>query len=75
MSTIFFKKLESQLIGPFRILERIGRLTYRLELPINMKIYNVISIAHLEPATDPAEDPYRRRRPSAPTVIVDGEEE
>ncbi|CAF9938725.1 MAG: hypothetical protein ALECFALPRED_007829, partial [Alectoria fallacina] len=32
-------------------------------------------IAHLKPATDPAEDPYRRRRLSASVVVVDGEEE
>lgn len=40
-----------------------------------MRIHNVVSIAHLEPATDPAEDPYRRRRLPAPAVVVDGEEE
>ena len=40
-----------------------------------MKIHDVISIAHLEPATDSTEDPYQRRRPLAPAVVVDGEEE
>lgn len=69
------KKIGPQLVGPFKILERIGRLAYKLELPANMRIHDVVSIAHLEPATDPAEDPYRRRRLSAPAVVVDGEEE
>ena len=69
------KKLGPQLVGPFRILKRIGQLAYELELPANMRIHNVISIAHLEPATDPAEDPYQRRRLPAPAVVVDGEEE
>ncbi len=69
------KKIGPQLVGPFKVLERIGRLAYRLELPANMRIHDVISIAHLEPATDPAEDPYRRRRLPVPAVVVEGEEE
>ena len=40
-----------------------------------MRIHDVISVAHLEPATDPAEDPYRRRRLSMSVVVVDGEDE
>lgn len=69
------KKIGPQLVGPFKIVERIGRLAYRLELPENMLIHDVISIAYLEPATDPAMDPYQRRRLPAPAVVVDGEEE
>ena len=69
------KKVGPQLVGPFRVLERIGRLAYRLELPDTMRIHNVISVAHLEPATDPEADPYRRRRLPAPAVVVDGYEE
>lgn len=34
-----------------------------------------MSVAYLEPATDPADDPYLRRRPPPPTVVIDGEEE
>ena len=63
------------MVGPFKVLKRVGRLAYQLELPANMRIHDVISIAHLEPATDPAEDPYQRRRPPALAVIVEGEEE
>lgn len=73
--SITSKKLGQQLVGPFKVLERIGRLAYRLQLPHVMQIHDVISIAHLEPATDPAEDPYRRRRLRAPPVVVDGETE
>ncbi len=69
------KKLGPQLVGPFKILKRIGRLAYQLELPANMRIHDVVSIAHLEPATDPAEDPYQRRRPPAPAEVIDGEDE
>ena len=75
MPTIIFKKLESQLIELFRILKRIDRLAYRLELFINIRIYNVIFIAHLKLTIDSVENLYRRRRLSTSTVIVDDEEE
>ena len=75
VSVIISKKIGSQLIRSFKILERIERLAYRMELPVNMKIHNVISIAHLESAIDPAENPYRKRRLLTSAVIVDDEEE
>ena len=54
-------KLVQQYAGPFRILEKIGRLGYRLELPPSLSsIHPVISIAHLEPAPNPADDPFHR---------------
>ena len=40
-----------------------------------MRIHDVISIAHLEPATNPKNDPYRRRRLLAPAIVIDGQEE
>ena len=63
-------KIEQQFAGPFRVLERIGRLAYRIDLPPSMsRIHPVISIAHLEPATDPETDPYHRER--HPAVNLD----
>ena len=52
-------------------MERIKRLTYRLKLPSIIKIYNIISITHLEPATNPALDPYRRPTTIPPTIVID----
>ena len=40
-----------------------------------MRIHDVISIAHLKPITNPAEDPYRRRRLSILIVIINDEDE
>ena len=68
-------KIGQQFAGPFRVIERIGKLAYRLELPPTMRIHNVISIAHLEPATNPADDPYGRARQESPPILVDGQEE
>lgn len=63
------KKLSQQRVGPFHILQKIGKLAYRLELPPVMKMNPVISIAQLEPL--PASpDPYNRQRhkPVMPVV-------
>ena len=69
------KKIRSQLIRSFKILERIEHLIYRLKLSINMKIHNVISIAHLKSVIDFAENSYRRRRLSISVIVIDGEKE
>ncbi|SLM33647.1 probable transposable element [Lasallia pustulata] len=72
------KKIQQQFVGPFQILERIRRLAYRLELPDIMRIHPVINVAHLEPATKPDEDPFRRPRPQLEhplPVVVDGKPE
>ena len=73
--TIGSKKIGPQLIGPFKIIERIGRLAYRLHLPDNIRTHNVVSITHLDPATDPALNLYYRYRSPPPTVVIDGEDE
>jgi len=43
------KKLSTQYLGPFKILEKRERLNYRLELPENLHIHPVVHISQLEP--------------------------
>jgi transposase InsO family protein len=62
-------KTSQQFVGPFRILERVGRLAYRLDLPTAWRIHPVLSIAHLEPVPNPASDPYGRARPDHPPAV------
>jgi hypothetical protein len=63
-------KLSPQFVGPFQVLERVGRLAYRLAIPPHWRIHPVISIAHLEPA---AKDPFDRLRSNCPSATnVDG---
>lgn len=69
------RKLGRQFVGPFKVLERIGRLAYRIELPGHMKIHDVISVAHLDPADAPSADPFARTQSPPPVVMVDGAEE
>lgn len=69
-------KLHNQRVGPFKILEKVGKLAYRLELPPLMKIHPVVSVAQLEPGSGKdgsEEDPYMRDRITAtPEVQEDG---
>ena len=51
------KKISPQLVEPFEVIERIGRLAYCLDLPDNMRIH---SVAHLEPTTNPTHDQHHR---------------
>lgn len=63
------KKLSQQYAGSFKILERIGRLAYRLDIPEHWKIHNVFSIAQLEPTSAPGSDPYERPIPTLPEAV------
>lgn len=42
------RSLGPQRIGPYRIVRKIGRLAFELELPATLRIHPVISVAHLE---------------------------
>lgn len=48
---LFNHKLFHQRVGPFTVLEKIGNLAFRLELPSVMRIHSVVSIAQLKPTT------------------------
>ncbi|SLM33922.1 Ribonuclease H-like domain [Lasallia pustulata] len=63
------RKLSNQRAGPLKIVEKIGLLAYRLNIPVNWKIHPVISVAQLEPAPK-GNDLYEREdRPSDPPAV------
>ena len=64
--------LSTKKIGPYKILEKISRLAYKLELPKSMKIHPVISVAHLEQARM---DPYEREIPPPEPIVVEGNDQ
>ena len=68
-----YHKYSNQRVGPFKVLEKVGRLAYRLQLPPNMKIHPVVSVAQIEPAVDPTEDPYHRLPPQPGPVEEEDE--
>ncbi len=68
------KKLTQQYVGSFRIIERVDRLAYKLDIPNDWRIHLVFCVAQLEPALSPAEDFFQRPRPQhPPSVFVEGD--
>jgi hypothetical protein len=57
------KKLDSQMEGPYRILEKVGN-AYRLDLPPGIKVHPVIATSRLRKT---AEDPVPGQHPDPPT--------
>lgn len=61
-------KLTSKLYGPFRILQKVGALTYRLQLPSGVGIDPVFHISQLKKHLGPCAIPY----PQLPLVDKEG---
>ena len=67
-------KLSQQYVGPFEILEKVGKQAYKLAIPGHWRVHPVFSIAQLEPAPAPGSDPYKRPVPDQPgSVYVEGD--
>jgi hypothetical protein len=67
------KKLDWKKLGPFKIIERIGTQSYRLELPQSLKLHPVFHVAVLEPFYA---NPFRdRAQPPPPPIVVDSQTE
>ena len=54
------RELTQQYVGPFQILKRVGRLTYKLEIPDDWLVHPIFNIAQLEPCPSPGSDPFGR---------------
>lgn len=68
------RKWSQQRASPFTVLDKIGPLAYKLDIPPTWRIHNVISVAHLSPGPD-GPDPYNREQPEPERLQVDGEEQ
>ena len=65
-------KLDQQYARPFKVIEKVGRLAYQLQIPDHWKIHNVFSIAQLELALALGSDPYNRPILDEPSPIKAG---
>lgn len=57
------RKLQPKYTGPFRIIRKVGRLSYELDLPVHFKIHPVINLEYLKPFHESSPE---LRRPQAP---------
>ncbi len=66
------KKFKPRKLGPYKIIEKISELSYKLELPQSMKIHPVVHVSSLEPFY---EDHFDRKQEPPPPITVNDEEE
>ncbi len=68
------KKLAPRRYGPFKVIQKVSPVAYRLQLPQSMsKMHNVFHIDLLIPYVET--QAYRQSYPQPPPDIIDGEEE
>ncbi|MCF8701926.1 DDE-type integrase/transposase/recombinase, partial [Corynebacterium sp. MC-10] len=56
--------------GPFRIIAKVGKISYRLELPPTLKIHPVFHASVLKPYHEDKDDPSRGQSNRAPITIT-----
>jgi len=61
-------KIAQQRAGPFEIIKVVGKNAYKLKLPVNWKIWPVISVIYPDPAPR-GKDPFERTAPPPPPVV------
>ena len=67
------KKLSPRRYGPFKVIEKVSPVNYRLQLPPSMKIHNVFHIDLLIPFLET--EAYGKAFTQPPPEVIDGEEE
>ena len=68
------KKFDAPHHGPYKILEKVGKLAYKLDLPMHLNVHPVVSITQLLPARPPGTDEYNRQPKYQEPVTVEGDD-
>jgi hypothetical protein len=69
----YTRKLKPKREGPFKVLDQLGKYTYRIELPKTWKIHPVFDRWYLTPYIET--DEYGENYPQPPPDIIDGHQE
>jgi hypothetical protein len=67
------KKMSTQYVRSFKVIQRIERLTYRLAISEDWKIHSIFSIAQLESAFDSTQDFYNRSKLNHSSFVIDSQ--
>jgi hypothetical protein len=66
------RKLIPNWLGPFPVVDKVGTVACRLELPASMRVHPVFHVSFLKPFHRDSDE--GRERPPPPPVVIDGEE-
>jgi hypothetical protein len=67
------KKMLTQYVRSFKVIQRVKQLIYRLVISEDWKIHSVFSIAQLESAFDSTQDFYNRSRSNHSSLVIDNQ--
>ncbi|XP_022894023.1 uncharacterized protein LOC111408507 [Olea europaea var. sylvestris] len=56
--------------GPFPVIAKVGKVSYRLDLPSTLKIHPVFHVSMLKPYHEDMEDPSRGELQRAPPIVT-----